>query len=488
MAIAYLDPGNLESDLQAGSRTGYQLLWLLLGATAIGYVMQCLSVRLGVATGLHLAQHCRASFSRKRRLMLWFCMEAAVIGADIQEILGSALALQLLFNLPIWAGVLITAADTFIFLFLPVFGIRKLEAFFGALISVMLVCFFVEFGMVQPEASSVFRGFVPGLESYAVLQAVGLLGSLVMPHSCFLNSALVQSRAIQRAKRNRVEEAIRYYSLEAALTIGVSFLINFAVVCVFAKGFWSEECAKQGLALVNGVCSDEIGFTNAGDALEDLLGGAAKTVWAIGLLASGQASTMTGVQAGQFIMSGFLDLRIKPWQRLLFTRSIAMVPAVAVALASVGDHTTLDVTTQFINVAMSILLPFSVLPLLHFTSNKTVMGAFVNSKAMMIFGWTFSLCAICINMYLVIQLLIEAALHNAAWAGFVIMFILYFCLVMWVLEDELRWLHSKIKRAYYNRTLQPVPTRSLSIDNHEADNNGETEMAVTKTTTAEMHY
>ena len=355
MSIAYLDPGNLESDLQSGALTGYQLLWVLLLSTVLGYFLQVLSVRLGVVTGKHLAQVCRQEYDRRLRLMVWVMIELAVIGSDIQEVLGSALAFKILFGLPLWAGVLITAADTFTFLFLHAFGVRKLEAFFAVLITCMCVCFFIDFGYAQPDAVGIARGFIPTVQSYAILQAVGLIGSIVMPHNMYLHSALVQSRQVNRRSLARVKEANFYFSLEAAIALAVSFAINFAVVCVFARGFFDEECAKQGMGIVDGQCVDNIGLGTAGDVLRGVLGSAAQTVWAIGLLASGQSSTMTGVTTGQYVMSGFLAINMKPWQRIILTRSIALIPSVSVALASLGDQSRLDETSQAVNVVMSVV-------------------------------------------------------------------------------------------------------------------------------------
>ena len=444
MSIAYLDPGNLESDLQSGALTGYQLLWVLLLATLLGYFLQVLSVRLGVVTGKHLAQVCRQEYGRRLRLMVWVMIELAVIGSDIQEVLGSALALKILFGLPLWAGVLITAADTFTFLFLHAFGVRKLEAFFAALITCMCVCFFIDFGYSVPDGGAIARGFLPTVQSYAILQAVGLIGSIVMPHNMYLHSALVQSRQVNRRSVARVKEACFYFSLEAAVALAVSFAINFAVVCVFARGFFDEQCAQQGMGLVDGQCVDTIGLGTAGDVLKGLLGSSAQVVWAIGLLASGQSSTMTGVTTGQYVMSGFVAISLKPWQRIILTRSIALVPSVSVALASLGDESRLDATTQAVNVVMSVLIPFAILPLLHFTSQPRLMGGAVNSAWMKCVGWGFAALVLGINIYLVVVTLQGAGVSGGAWVGFGAAALLYVCMVSLLVQDEAaavaRWL------------------------------------------------
>jgi len=264
----------------------------------------------------------------------------------------------------------------------------------------------------------------------------------LIAHNLFLHSALVQSRQVNRSKSNRIAEAMMYFSIEAFVAIGISFLINLAVVCVFAKGFYDPLCAPDGLARFEGVCSDKVGFTNAAYALQSLLGGSAQIVWAIGLLASGQSSTMTGVQTGQFIMSGFLQLKITPWKRVLLTRSIALVPAVTVALASLGEQTRLDKTTQLINVQMSLVLPFAALPLLHFTSSKEVMGEFVNSTLMNAIGWTFSLTGICINFFLVTDQLQGSSF--GIWSLFSVAAFFYISTILYLLQEELMWIYGRI--------------------------------------------
>lgn len=400
MSIAYLDPGNLESDLQAGATTGYELLWVLLWSTILGLLLQILAARLGVVTGKHLAQVCRENYTSGVSNMLWVMAEIAIIAGDIQQVIGSAIAFRLLFGLPLWAGVLITGADTFLFLALQSFGIRKLEAFFAVLITTMSVCFFINFGYQNPSASGIARGLVPGVSDYAVVQAVSILGAVIMPHNIFLHSALVQSRDVDRTKTWKVKQAAYYFSIEAALALLVSFLINMAVVSVFAAGFFDPECAKIKKAMVNGEC-DDIGLMGAGEALRGLLGNAAETIWAVGLLAAGQSSTMTGTFAGQYVMEGFLNLRLSPWKRVTLTRAVALVPAIAVALFATNEHTA-DTMDQYLNILQSIQLPFALLPILHFTSSKRIMGdTFANSWYAQVFLWLLTATVLTVNFFLV---------------------------------------------------------------------------------------
>ncbi|EGZ07926.1 hypothetical protein PHYSODRAFT_306066 [Phytophthora sojae] len=424
MSIAYVDPGNLESDLQA-AYAGCQLTWVLFGATAMGFFLQVLAARLGVVTGKNLAEVCTDVYPRWASLTLWIMAEIAIVGSDIQEVLGSSIAFQVLFGFPLWIGCLITGFDTFTFLLLHRYGIRKLEAFFASLIVIMLVCFCANLVRGDVASADVARGFVPRVKSYAVTQAVGIVGAVIMPHNIFLHWALVQSRQVNRHDVRKVREANKYFAIESAIALFVSFLINLAVLAVFAKGFFSSDCSAtfeaDGLntACVPGAAADgdvygacrlanggegmcqEIGLSQAGVALSGMLGEYSDVIWAIGLLAAGQSSTMTGTYAGQFVMEGFLNLHIAPWKRGALTRCVSLVPAMAVAILSQrnpGDSDTMD---EMLNVLQSIQLPFALLPILIFTSSPGIMGDFVNSKATVVGGWLLGGLVCIINLYLV---------------------------------------------------------------------------------------
>ncbi|KAG5044972.1 hypothetical protein JHK82_014351 [Glycine max] len=370
MSIAFLDPGNLEGDLQAGAIAGYSLLWLLMWATFMGLLIQLLSARVGVATGRHLAELCRDEYPNWARLVLWFMAELALIGADIQEVIGSAIAIQILSRgfFPLWAGVLITASDCFFFLFLENYGVRKLEAAFAVLIAVMGLSFAWMFGDAQPNRKELLMGIlVPRLSSKTIRQAVGVVGCVIMPHNVFLHSALVQSRKVDPKKIGRVQEALNYYSIESAAALAVSFMINLFVTTVFAKGFYGTKQA------------DSIGLVNAGQYLEEKYGGGVFPIlyiWGIGLLAAGQSSTITGTYAGQFIMGGFLNLRLKKWLRALITRSFAIVPTIIVAIVFNKSEGSLDVLNEWLNVLQSMQIPFALIPLLTLVSKEKIMGTF----------------------------------------------------------------------------------------------------------------
>ncbi|XP_023522710.1 metal transporter Nramp3-like [Cucurbita pepo subsp. pepo] len=370
MSIAFLDPGNLESNLQAGAIAGYSLLWLLLWATAMGLLIQLLSARLGVATGKHLAELCREEYPSWARILLWVMAELALIGADIQEVIGSAIAIKILSNgaLPLWAGVIITAFDCFIFLFLENYGVRKLEAVFAVLIATMALSFAWIFGETKPDGKELLLGIlIPKLSSKTIKQAVAVVGCIIMPHNVFLHSALVQSRDVNPSKKGRVREALRYYSIESTLALFVSFIINLFVTTVFAKAFYGTDIASS------------IGLVNAGQYLQDKYGGGLFPIlyiWAIGLLAAGQSSTITGTYAGQFIMGGFLNLKLKKWLRALITRSFAIVPTMIVALAFETSDSMVDVLNEWLNVLQSIQIPFALIPLLCLASKEHLMGSF----------------------------------------------------------------------------------------------------------------
>ncbi|XP_027078335.1 metal transporter Nramp3-like [Coffea eugenioides] len=397
MSIAFLDPGNLEGDLQAGAIAGYSLLWLLLWATAMGLLVQLLSARLGVATGRHLAELCRVEYPTWARILLWVMAEVALVGADIQEVIGSAIAIKILSNglLPLWAGVVITALDCFIFLFLENYGVRKLEALFAILIATMALSFAWMFGETKPNGVELLLGvLVPKLSSKTIKEGVGVVGCIIMPHNVFLHSALVQSREIDARKIGRVREAINYYSIESAAALLISFIINLFVTTVFAKAFYGTELAN------------DIGLVNAGQYLEEKYGGGLLPIiyiWAIGLLAAGQSSTITGTYAGQFIMGGFLNLRLKKWLRALITRSFAIIPTLAVALIFETSEGSLDTMNEWLNILQSIQIPFALIPLLCLVSKEDIMGVFRIGPILKIISWLVAVLIILINGYLLVD-------------------------------------------------------------------------------------
>ncbi|XP_064455335.1 natural resistance-associated macrophage protein 2-like [Ornithodoros turicata] len=439
MSIAFIDPGNIESDLQAGSVADYKLLWVLLWSTVLGLLIQRLSARLGVVTGLHLGEMCRMAYPRVPRIILWILIEIAVIGSDVQEVIGTSIAIFLLSSgkVPIYAGVIITIADTFTFLFLDKYGLRKLEAFFGFLITVMALTFGYEYVKVQPDQLQVLQGlFYPycsGCDQRSLLQAVSIFGASIMPHNLFLHSALVKSRDVDRSKKEDVKEANKYFFIEAAIAIFISVFINVFVIGVFAQGLY-DKTNEDARAMCSGTKYYDV-FANNTDPVDvDIYKGGVFLgcafgmiplyIWAIGILAAGQSSTMTGTYAGQFIMEGFLNLQISRWLRVLITRSLAIMPTVM--LAAFGNISELSTMNDLMNVLMSLQLPFALIPMLTFTASKRVMGDFKNGMFNKIFMGLVSLSVVIINLYFVTDYLeTNLSSHWAVALGITIFALLY---------------------------------------------------------------
>ncbi|KAE8292820.1 Natural resistance-associated macrophage protein 2 [Larimichthys crocea] len=426
MSIAYLDPGNIESDLQSGAKAGFKLLWVLLGATIIGLLLQRLAARLGVVTGMHLAEVCKQQYHTVPRVILWLMVELAIIGSDMQEVIGCAIAFNLLSGgrIKLWAGVLITIIDTFVFLFLDKYGLRKLEAFFGFLITIMAITFGYEYVTVSPDQGELLKGmFVPYCEGCGPVQlgqAVGIVGAVIMPHNIYLHSALVKSREVDRSNKKEVREANKYFLTEATVALFVSFLINVFVVAVFAEAFYdrtNEEvytvCNQSGtphldLFPLNNETL-QVDIYRGGVVLGCFFGPAALYIWAVGILAAGQSSTMTGTYSGQFVMEGFLDLRWSRFARVLLTRSLAITPTLLVAIFQDIQHLT--GMNDFLNVLQSMQLPFALIPILTFTSLPSLMHEFANGLVFKIGGGLVILLVCGINMYFVVVYV--SALHSA---------------------------------------------------------------------------
>uniref|UniRef100_A0A672ZPC5 Solute carrier family 11 member 2 n=1 Tax=Sphaeramia orbicularis TaxID=375764 RepID=A0A672ZPC5_9TELE len=417
MSIAYLDPGNIESDLQSGAKAGFKLLWVLLVATIIGLLLQRLAARLGVVTGMHLAEVCNRQYPTVPRIILWLMVELAIIGSDMQEVIGCAIALNLLSvgRIPLWAGVLITITDTFVFLFLDKYGLRKLEAFFGFLITVMAVSFGYEYVLVKPDQGELLKGmFVPYCADCGPVQleqAVGIVGAVIMPHNIYLHSALVKSiyslllvPEVDRKNKKEVKEANKYFFIESSIALFVSFLINSFIICFFWSWLQNTECNATGsphtdlFPLNNGTL--EVDIYKGGVVLGCFFGPAALYIWAIGILAAGQSSTMTGTYSGQFVMEGFLNLRWSRFARVLLTRSIAITPTLLVAIFQDVQHLT--GMNDFLNVLQSMQLPFALIPILTFTSLTSIMNDFANGLVWKISGGIVILVVCAINMYFVV--------------------------------------------------------------------------------------
>ncbi|XP_052096090.1 natural resistance-associated macrophage protein 2-like isoform X1 [Mytilus californianus] len=476
MSIAYLDPGNIESDLQAGSVARFKLLWVLMSATFLGLLMQRLSARLGVVSGFHLAEICYKRYGKVPRIILWIMIEIAIIGSDMQEVIGTAIAFYLLSNgkIPLYAGVLITIFDTFTFLFLDKFGLRKLEFFFTFLITVMAVTFGYEYVVVAPDQPSLLKGlFVPGCADCGpkqILQAVGIIGAIIMPHNIYLHSALVKSRDVDRTKKEEVSEANKYFFIEAAIALLVSFIINVFVTSVFAEGFYGRrpediynKCLAEGnpYAHLFNVTEVNVDIYRGGVFLGCQFGIAAMYIWAVGILAAGQSSTMTGTYTGQFVMEGFLNLKWKRWQRVLLTRTIAIAPTIFISIYEGIEQ--LSGMNDLLNVLMSLQLPFALIPILAFTSSTDIMGDFKNGIVMKIISGVLAAVVIGINMYFVAVYIQQLPNHWAIYLGVAVLIFFYFAFVLYLVWHCLVTMEIEI----FSRIPCPSFLRTVPNDTYE---------------------
>ncbi len=406
VAVGYMDPGNWGTDLAGGSQFGYALLWVILASNLMAIFLQVLCARLGIVTGKDLAQACRDYYSKPMSIALWVLCEIAIIACDLAEVIGSAVALYLLFGIPLTWGVLITGLDVMILLMLINFGFRKLEAVIMVLVGTIGLCFLYNIVLASPDWAGVAQGtFVPTMPNMdALIISLGILGATVMPHNLYLHSSIVQTRAYGLNPKDK-RAAIKFNTVDTIVALGLAFFVNAAILILAASVFHA-----------NGIVVEEL--QDAHKLLAPALGGAAATCFAVALLCSGQSSTITGTLAGQIVMEGFLRIRIKPWLRRLITRGLALIPALIVVNATGGKHTVqLLVISQ---VVLSMQLPFAIFPLLMVTSSKSKMGEFVNPLWVKIVGFTICFVIGALNIYLLIDTLGGwwVALIAAAFLGF----------------------------------------------------------------------
>jgi manganese transport protein len=387
VAVGYMDPGNWATDIQGGSKFGYALLNVVVVSSLMAMFLQALSAKLGIATGRDLAQACREHYSRRTSMVLWVLCEIAIAACDLAEVLGSAVALKLLFGLPLLAGVVITALDVLIVLALQGRGFRLIEAFVVTLIATIAVCFAYEIFFAQPLWREAAQGLIPHAEIFRNREmlyiAIGILGATVMPHNLYLHSSIVQTRAFGISSVDR-REALRYAVFDSTLALAFALFVNAAILILGAAAFHT-----RGLHNVAEI-------SDAYKLLSPVLGvSLASTVFACALLASGQNSTLTGTLAGQIVMEGFLNIRLKPWVRRLITRALAITPAVIViGFAGEGKVTSLIVLSQVI---LSFQLPFAIVPLIHFTGARAKMGGLVNSRLTQVVAWVVAAAVLFFN-------------------------------------------------------------------------------------------
>jgi len=396
VSVGYMDPGNWATDLAAGSQFGYALLFVVTLSSLMAMLLQALALKLGVVTGRDLAQLCRDSYSKPMRWFLWLMAEIAIAACDLAEVIGSAIALQLLFGIPLPWGVCITAADVLIILWLQQRGFRYLEALVITLIGIVGFCFLFEIILSNPEFAPLVRSFV--MPSPLILTdrnmlyiAMGILGATVMPHNLYLHSSIVQTRDFKPTTEGR-REALHYALWDSNIALTLALFVNAAILVMAAAVFFRSghhEVAE---------------IQDAHKLLSPLLGvTAASTLFAVALLASGQSSTLTGTLAGQIVMEGFLQIRLKPWQRRLLTRGLAIIPAIITAFYY-GSSGTAKLLV-FSQVVLSVQLSFAVVPLVIFTSDVVRMGEFVNPIWLKWLSWTTAVLIAILNVWLLVQML-----------------------------------------------------------------------------------
>ncbi len=417
-----MDPGNWATDLEGGAKFGYQLLWVLVMSNAMAILLQTLGARLGIVSGRDLAQACRETYPRPITWALYVLCEIAIVACDLAEVLGAAIALNLLFHIPLLLGVAITAGDTLLLLWLQGFGIRKIEALVIMLIATIGVCFAIEIFLAKPDIGPMLGGLVPHLSSESLYIAIAIIGATVMPHNLYLHSALVQTRRIGDSEDAR-RTACRYNLIDSVIALNGAMLVNAAILVLAASVFFTRHQVVVEIQQAHVLLAPLMGTT------------VASVVFAVALLCSGQSSTLTGTMAGQIIMEGFLNFRIRPWLRRLVTRLLAIVPAMLVIYLA-GQHgiQRLLILSQAV---LSMQLPFAVIPLIHFTSDRARMGSFANRAWVQTLAWTSATVIVSLNFLLLARSIKEwadgaGAYRQTVWFVAVPVSIGLFLLLLWV--------------------------------------------------------
>jgi len=426
VSVGYMDPGNWATDIEGGARFGYTLIWVILMSNMMAILLQTLSARLGIVTGLDLAQGCRREYPRPIRFLLWGFAEIAIAATDLAEALGTILGLNLLFGLPLLWGCAVTALDTFILLALQRLGVRKIEAFILMMVGTIGGCFLIEVFLAKPDWGGIAAGFIPHLNPSAVYIVIGIIGATVMPHNLYLHSSLVQSRAVSNTITGK-REGCRFNFIDSLVALNAAFFVNAAILIMAAANFHSR-----------GIEVTEI--QQAHQLLEDLLGQTiAPIAFAVALIAAGQSSTITGTISGQVVMEGFLNLRVRPWLRRLITRSVALIPAV-VTIAMFGEQGTyrLLILSQ---VVLSLQLPFATIPLIHFTSDKRKMGDFASPRWIKLVAWAVACIIVGLNTKLVYDEVSGWLAGGPVWLWIVVVPAIALCLGLLAYVTVKPWLY-----------------------------------------------
>lgn len=397
VAVGYMDPGNWITSIQGGSQYGYALLSVILLSNLIAMLLQGMCAKLGIVTGMDLAQATRKATTKPIAIVLWILTELAIMATDIAEVIGGAIALQLLFHIPLLVGVLITTLDVLLLLLLTKVGFRKIEAIVATLIATIFIVFLYEVILSNPSMGPLLRGFIPSTEiatnGHMLLLALGIIGATVMPHNLYLHSSIVQTRQFERNTEGK-REAVRFATIDSNIQLSIAFVINCLLLIL-------------GAALFFGTTSDLGRFTDLYNALSDnaIVGAIASpllsTLFAVALLASGQNSTITGTLSGQIVMEGFIEMKMPTWLRRIITRLLAIVPVIICVIVYGGREDAVEKLLLYTQVFLSIQLPFAIIPLTIFTSSKKLMGEFANPAWMKYLAWTIAITLTILNCFLI---------------------------------------------------------------------------------------
>lgn len=404
VAVGYMDPGNWITSMAGGAQFGYILLFIILLSSLAAMLLQSMSARLGVASGMDLAQVTKYMSNKPLGIFSWVLAELAIMATDIAEVIGSAIALNLLFNIPLALGVTITVLDVFLLLMIIKLGFRKIEAIVGVLIFTVLVIFVFEVYLSSPDVSSLFAGFIPSSEivtNKGVLYiALGIIGATIMPHNLYLHSSIVQSRNYKRNNQGK-KSAIKYAIIDSNIQLTIAFVINCLLLVLGAALFYgSNEALGRFFDLYHALSHSNVGGAVGGAVMS--------TLFAIALLASGQNSTITGTLSGQIVMEGFLNIKLKPWVRRLVTRVIAVIPVFICLWLYGSSESKIEDMLIFTQVFLSLALPFSIIPLIMATNNPKIMGEqFTNKTWINIISWILAVVLSILNVYLIIETIQE---------------------------------------------------------------------------------
>jgi manganese transport protein len=405
VSVGYMDPGNWATDIEGGARFGYHLLWVLVVSNLMALLLQTLSSRLGIVSRRDLAQACHDEYPRPISYVLWILCELAIIACDLAEVLGAAIGLNLLFNIPLLIGVLATAADTLLVLWFTRLGIRVIEAFVLALIATIAGCFAFEIFLAKPSAPEMLTGLIPHLNSSSIYVAVAILGATVMPHNLYLHSALVQTRRIGETREEK-REACRFNLFDSALALNGALFVNAAILVMSAAVFFKHHIVVTEMKQAHALLSPLLGTT-----LASVLFGAA-------LLCSGQSSTLTGTMAGQIVMEGFLRFRMQPWLRRAITRLLAVTPA-ALTVYFAGEAASYNLII-YSQILLNLQLPFAIIPLIHFTSDRKRMQEFANPGWVQVSAWICAAFILTLDIWLSIQQVRDWMQASGSWRDYVL--------------------------------------------------------------------